>query len=73
MKTFNKTQADPDSLPNAPTARTSRATLDEFKPIEFEDLEELPIEPVSQAMADEIFREAENAKNQAQLYRAGQV
>ena len=73
IENFQEKQAEPDSLQMLQQQEQAGQTLAEFKPIEFEDLEELPIEPVSQAMADEIFREAENAKNQAQLYRAGQV
>ncbi len=42
-----------------------------FKPIQFEDLQDLPITPVDQSMADEIFKVAEEAKNQAQNYQAG--
>lgn len=73
IENFQEKQAEPDSLQMLQQQEQAGQTLAEFKPIEFDDLEELPIEPVSQAMADEIFREAENAKNQAQLYRAGQV
>ncbi|OTG71667.1 hypothetical protein B9T23_15395 [Acinetobacter terrae] len=73
IENFQENQAEPDSLQMLQQQEQAGQTFEEFKPIEFEDLEELPIEPVSQAMADEIFREAENAKNQAQQYRAGQV
>ncbi|TCM66485.1 autotransporter secretion outer membrane protein TamA [Acinetobacter calcoaceticus] len=40
-----------------------------FKPIEFEDLESLPITSVDQAMADEIFQAADQAKAQAEQMR----
>ena len=73
IENFQENQAEPDSLQMLQQQEQAGQTFEEFKPIEFDDLEELPIEPVSQAMADEIFREAENAKNQAQQYRAGQV
>ncbi|MFD1437353.1 autotransporter assembly complex protein TamA [Acinetobacter terrae] len=73
IENFQEKQAQPDSLQMLQQQEQAGQTFEEFKPIEFDDLEELPIEPVSQTMADEIFREAENAKNQAQLYRAGQV
>ncbi len=43
-----------------------------FKPIEFEDLENLHVTPVDQNMANEIFQVAEEAKRQAQEYRATQ-
>ena len=64
---------EPDSLQMLQQQEQAIQPLDEFKPIEFEALEELPIEPVNQAMADEIFRVAEGAKNEAQQYRAGQI
>lgn len=73
IENFQENQAEPDSLQMLQQQEQAGQTFEEFKPIEFDDLEELPIEPVSQTMADEIFREAENAKNQAQQYRAGQV
>jgi translocation and assembly module TamA len=73
IEKFQEKQAEPDSLQMLQQQEQAGQNFEEFKPIEFDDLEELPIEPVSQAMADEIFREAENAKNQAQQYRAGQV
>ena len=73
IENFQEKQAEPDSLQMLQQQEQAGQNFEEFKPIEFDDLEELPIEPVSQAMADEIFREAENAKNQAQQYRAGQV
>ncbi len=46
--------------------------LEAFRPIEFEDLEELPVQAVDQAMADEIYRVAEEAKQEAQAYRQTQ-
>jgi len=73
IENFQQNPTVPDSLQMLQQQEKAGQALEEFKPIEFDDLEELPIAPVSQAMADEIFREAENAKNQAQQYRAGQV
>ncbi|TCB50803.1 outer membrane protein assembly factor [Acinetobacter sp. ANC 4779] len=73
IEKFQENKTELDSLQMLQQQEQAGQTLEEFKPIEFEDLEELPIAPVSQTMADEIFREAENAKNQAQQYRAGQV
>ncbi|NNG82281.1 BamA/TamA family outer membrane protein [Acinetobacter sp. ANC 5378] len=73
IENFQEKQAVPDSLQMLQQQEHAGQNFEEFKPIEFDDLEELPITPVSQAMADEIFREAEDAKNQAQQYRAGQV
>lgn len=73
IENFQEKQAEPDSLQMLQQQEQAGQNFEEFKPIEFDDLEELPITPVSQVMADEIFREAEDAKNQAQQYRAGQV
>lgn len=42
-----------------------------FNPIQFDDLEDLPIMPVDQSMADEIFKVAEEAKAEAANYNAG--
>ncbi|WP_179993795.1 MULTISPECIES: autotransporter assembly complex family protein [unclassified Acinetobacter] len=49
------------------------ASFAEFQPIEFEDLEYLPIAPVDQGLANEIFQVAEQAKQEAMLDRNGQV
>lgn len=49
------------------------ASFAEFQPIEFEDLEDLPIAPVDQGLANEIFQVAEQAKQEAMLDRNGQV
>ena len=44
--------------------------INELKPIQLDDnLENLPVIPVDQAMTNEIFRVAEDAKNEAQIYR----
>ncbi|OTG99326.1 autotransporter assembly complex protein TamA [Acinetobacter sp. ANC 4973] len=73
IENFQAKKSEPDSLQMLQQQEQVVQPLDEFKPIEFEALEELPIEPVNQTMADEIFRVAESAKNEAQKYRAGQV
>ncbi|AXY61718.1 autotransporter assembly complex protein TamA [Acinetobacter sp. WCHAc010052] len=65
--------AQPDSMAMLQQQETSVQPLAEFKPIEFEDLQDLPIAPVDQAMADEIFKEASVAKQEAEQYRAGQT
>ena len=49
------------------------ASFAEFQPIEFEDLEDLPIAPVDQELANQIFQVAEQAKQEAMLDRNGQV
>ena len=72
IESFQQKQTAPDSLSMLQQQEQAVQSIDEFKPIEFENLEELPVQPVSQSMADEIFRVAEDAKNQAQQYRAGQ-
>ncbi len=61
-----------DSLKMLEEQQQGTAKLDVFKPIEFEDLENLPITPIDQNMANEIFKVAEDAKHQAQEYRATQ-
>ncbi len=49
------------------------ASFAEFQPIEFEDLDDLPIAPVDQQLANEIFQVAQQAKQEAILDRNGQV
>ncbi|MEX5443686.1 autotransporter assembly complex family protein [Acinetobacter schindleri] len=61
-----------DSLEMLQQQEQQGAQLNVFKPIEFEDLEELPVQPIDQAMADEIYRVAEQAKQEAQSYRQTQ-
>lgn len=43
-----------------------------FQPIQFEDLEELPIEAIDQNLANEIYQVAEQAKKEAAAYRQTQ-
>lgn len=45
--------------------------IEEFKPITLDNLEDLPIMPVDQNMANEIYRVAEEAKNEAQNFQNG--
>ncbi|WP_347454908.1 autotransporter assembly complex family protein [Acinetobacter thermotolerans] len=61
-----------DSLQMLREQEQAGQQFEAFKPIEFEDLEELPIQAVDQAMADEIYRVAEEAKREAQAYRQTQ-
>lgn len=42
-----------------------------FKPIEFDDLEDLPVQSVDPTLANEIFQQAEEAKVEAQSFRTG--
>lgn len=55
-----------DSLAILQQQAQSSKTIAEFKPIEFEDLENLPSTAVDSAMANEIYRVAEQAKAEAQ-------
>lgn len=45
----------------------------DFRPIELEDLEALPSTKLDSALANEIYAVAEEAKREAQNYRAGQA
>ncbi|MFV5450033.1 BamA/TamA family outer membrane protein [Acinetobacter baumannii] len=45
--------------------------IEEFKPITLDNLEDLPVMPVDQNMANEIYRVAEEAKNGAQNFQNG--
>ncbi|HAV4974031.1 autotransporter assembly complex protein TamA [Acinetobacter baumannii] len=45
--------------------------IEEFKPITLDNLEDLPVMPVDQNMANEIYRVAEEAKNEAQKFQNG--
>ncbi len=42
-------KSEPDSVQMLQQQEQALQPLDEFKPIEFDDLEELPIEPVNQS------------------------
>ena len=59
-----------DSLAALKEQEQSTNQINELKPIQLDDnLENLPVIPVDQGMANEIFRVAEDAKNEAQAYR----
>lgn len=45
--------------------------IEEFKPITLDNLEDLPVMPVDQNMANEIYRVAEEAKNELQNFQNG--
>lgn len=62
-----------DSLQMLQQQQQAGMTFPEFQPIEFEDLEDLPVAPVDQNLANEIFQVAEQAKQEAMLDRNGQV
>ena len=63
---------EPDSMQMLQQQESSTLPIEAFKPIEFEALEDLPIASVDQNMASEILQVAEDAKREAQNYRATQ-
>lgn len=65
-------EATADSMNMLQEQQNLQAELDVFKPIEFDDLENLPIEQVDSQMANEIMQIAEQAKQDAQNYSASQ-
>ncbi|WP_374571428.1 autotransporter assembly complex family protein [Acinetobacter sp.] len=62
----------PDSMQMLHQQENAAAPIEAFKPIEFEELDDLPLAPIDQNMADEILLVAEEAKREAQNYRASQ-
>ncbi len=72
IETMHQPEALVDSMKMLQEQQQGTSQLEVFKPIEFEDLENLPVTPVDQNMANEIFQVAEEAKRQAQEYRATQ-
>ena len=72
IENINEPEESVDSMKMLQEQQQAGTQLQEFKPIEFEDLENLPVTPVDQNMANEIFQVAEEAKRQAQEYRATQ-
>ncbi|MGL3045303.1 autotransporter assembly complex protein TamA [Acinetobacter pecorum] len=62
-----------DSMLMLEQQQNAGSGLDEFTPIEFDDLEELPVQTIDQNMANEIYRVAEQAKQEAQNYRNSQT
>ena len=65
-------EAEPDSEQMLQQQMQAAEPLEAFKPIEFEDLQDLPVEPIDQSMANEILQVAEDAKREAQNYHAEQ-
>ncbi|WP_445115898.1 autotransporter assembly complex protein TamA [Acinetobacter sp. WZC-1] len=61
----------PDSLSMLQQQEQHPDAGNAFKPIQFEDLEELPETAVDSSMANDILRVAEEAKNDAQTLRSG--
>ena len=72
IETMHEPEESVDSMKMLQEQQQSASQLEVFKPIEFDDLENLPVTPVDQNMANEIFQVAEEAKRQAQEYRATQ-
>lgn len=66
-----KPQPEVDSVEMLQQQQSNTGNDPAFSPIEFENLEDLPVEPVDQALANEIFRVAEEAKSDAQDFRTG--
>ena len=62
----------PDSMQMLQQQENAEAPIEAFKPIEFEELDDLPLAPIDQNMANEILQVAEEAKREAQNYRASQ-
>lgn len=62
-------QISVDSMQMLQEQQNAGGILEEFSPIEFEDLENLPMQSIDQSMANEIYRVAEEAKREAQDYR----
>jgi len=63
-------QSQQDSVLALKQQEQSVNQINELKPIQLDDnLENLPVIPVDQTMTNEIFRVAEDAKNEAQIYR----
>ncbi|MEG0481481.1 MAG: autotransporter assembly complex family protein [Acinetobacter sp.] len=60
-----------DSLSMLEQQEKNLGVQDDFKPIQFDDLEDLPIAPVDQSLTNEIFQVAEEAKKEALDFRNG--
>lgn len=60
-----------DSVKMLEQQEKNMGVQDDFKPIQFEDLEELPAVAVDQSLANEIYKVAEDAKTDAQNFRNG--
>lgn len=64
-------EIQPDSLILLQQQEQAPEQIAEFQPIEFDDLDDLPVATIDPNLAEEIFRVAEQAKTEAQNYRAG--
>ena len=64
-------ETQPDSLILLQQQEQAPEQIAEFQPIEFDDLDDLPVATIDPNLAEEIFRVAEQAKTEAQNYRAG--
>lgn len=71
IEALNQKTIAVDSVEMLQQQEHTAATLNEFKPIEFEQLEELPENTVDANLANEIFKVAEEAKLEAQNFRNG--
>ena len=72
IETSHEAEAEPDTMQMLQQQELASESIEAFKPIEFEDLQDLPVEPIDQNMANEILQVAEGAKQEAQNYRASQ-
>lgn len=64
-------QSSVDSLSMLQQQEKNQGVGNDFKPIQFDDLEELPTAPIDSSMVNEIYQVAEQAKVEAQNFRAG--
>lgn len=71
IQDVNQHQVAVDSVQMLQQQEQNAAHLNDFKPIEFEQLEELPDNHVDSTLANEIFKVAEEAKLEAQNFRNG--
>jgi translocation and assembly module TamA len=61
----------PTVIPSTPEINAQAQITD--RSLDFDDLEALPIEPMDNQLVNEIYRVAEQAKQEAQAYRAAQM
>ena len=67
----SKAATSVDSLAMLEQQEKNLGVQDDFKPIQFDDLEDLTIAPVDQSLTNEIFQVAEEAKKEALDFRNG--
>lgn len=67
----SKAATSVDSLAMLEQQEKNVGVQDDFKPIQFDDLEDLTIAPVDQSLTNEIFQIAEEAKKEALDFRNG--